>query len=258
MKTVFSSPASVFMDACKAQGVTEFTGARNRQGIVILTTTLHRDTIEWDIPFRALDAPLDINAMPDIGPVRMLGALANVASGYDEGVSSKFEIAVPSAFKGHDGFCPSAERYWDRTLQSLTNNHPPLAEVYVDDNDEAVAIRKGRGAIPTVMLLQSVRIVDNGKSFTYLPGSLVHLSASGDETRVVRHGASRKLTVPGGSIVRPWSDVTGMNYLRQTPLAYNDATLIKYEANAGHISVEQPWQAAQALAYHIIEYGNRE
>ncbi|HSX30509.1 MAG TPA: hypothetical protein VLE99_01185 [Candidatus Saccharimonadales bacterium] len=250
------SPASVFLSACEAQGVVEATEAKGRQGIIALIATLHRGVVEAGIPlrFNALDGPLDIGAMPNIGPVRMLGALANVASGYDQGVDSDFEITTPSAFKGGDGDCPNAEQHWNSTLESRSNGHPPLAEVYVAENGEAVAIRKGRGAVPTVLLLKAVRIVDgNNVPFTYLPGSLVHLSAVGDETRIVRQGPNHKLEIPGGSVVRPWGDVTGVNYLRQTPLAYDDSTLVASEAYAKHVSVERPWQAVQDLAELIIE-----
>jgi hypothetical protein len=127
--------------------------------------------------------------------------------------------------------------------------------VYIDDyNGEPVAMRKGRGATPTALLLQPVHIIDgNNRPFTYLPGSLVHLSASGDETNIVRHSSSRKLQVPKQGLVRPWSDVTGMDYIRQTPLAYNNSDLINAEPYAPQVSIERPWQAVQYLARHVIQ-----
>ena len=221
---------------------------------ILYTIAFERRDVLMGVRYAAVDAPLKIDAMPDVGPVRMLAALANVASGYEVEIDSQFEVTRPAAMKGHDGDCPNAEKYWSRTLESLEGENPPLAEVYVDDTGRAVAIRKGRGAAPTALLLQSVRIVDDEYDpFTYMPGGLVHLSAIGDEERIVRVGASRKLQVPLNGIVRPWSDVTGMSYLRETPLAYNDPSLRQFEPYAKNISVQTPWETAQKLANHIIQ-----
>jgi hypothetical protein len=251
------TPAQIFADACEAQGVTQQTGVEKRRGIVSMAYKFHRATIEWGISRKALDGPLDIDQMPDLGPVRTLGALANVASGYAEGVTSELQITRPSALKNSDGSCPNAEKFWDATVDSINNGKPALAEVYLGTNGKAAAIRKGRGAVPTALLLQPVSIIDGkNKPFTYLPGSLVHLSAADDETRIIRQGSTHKLQVPDAGIVRPWSDVVGMDYVRETPVAYDDNALVKHESytEVAAFSHDNPWRAVQTLAQHIIEH----
>jgi hypothetical protein len=253
MSIEVSSPGSIFLDACKAQEVTMSMDVARGSGILYTIAFEHQDILRG-VRYPALDAPLNIDAMPDVGPVRMLAALANVASGYSEGVDSQFEVTAPATLKGHHGDCPNAEKHWNRTLESFAGRNPPLAEVYVDDNGTAVAMRKGRGAVPTALLLQSVRIIDDENDpFTYLPGSLVHLSAIGDEERIKRFSSSRKLQVPENGIVRPWSEVTGMTYLRETPLAYNERGQVECEPYAQNVSVQRPWETAQAFANLIIQ-----
>lgn len=253
MSIELSSPVDMFLDACKAQEVNVSMDVGKGGGILHVIAFEHQDVLRG-VRYAALDAPLNIDAMPDVGPVRMLAALANVASGYGEGVDGQFEVTTPAALKGHDGDCPNAEKYWNRTLESLQAEIPPLAEVYVDDNGAAVAMRKGRGAVPTALLLQPVRIIDDENDpFTYLPGSLVHLSAVDDEKRIERVSSSRKLQVPQTGIVRPWNDVTGMTYLRETPLAYNDEAFIRSEPYAANVSVPNPWETARKLANSIIQ-----
>jgi len=251
------TPAEVFIAACEAQNVAQHIDAEGHRGVITLAIRLHMDVVESGILFKALDGPLDINRMPNIGPIRTLGALANVASGYPEGVMSAYEIANPSAFKGYDGRCPNGETHWHNTLASLTSDQPALAEVYVDEANTPVAIRKGRGAVPTALLLQAVKITDgNNTPFVYLPGSLVHLSAVDDDARITRHGSNHKLLVPPEGCVRPWRDVVGMNYLRQTSVAYPSKALAEqesYVSGAATSSIANPWKAVQALAQRIVE-----
>lgn len=251
-----TTPIGAFSAACDQQGISERFGHGGRTGVITLLQRYHRDVLIDENTSPNLSAELDINKIPDIGPLRMLGALANVSSGYEAGIYSDHVIANPAAFKGRDGDCPNAEEYWNNTLESLTKETQPLAEVYVDDDGAPIAVRKGRGGKPTAILLQPVHVIDDEiKPFTYPSGSLMHLSAIGDDKRITQVGPASKLEVPGKGLVRPWSDVTGMSYLRQTAIAYDNRAFIEAEGRsyAERVTVDEPWTALRTLAQQIIQ-----
>ncbi|HYH74920.1 MAG TPA: hypothetical protein VD735_03085 [Candidatus Saccharimonadales bacterium] len=225
-----------------------------------------------------LQSPLDVAALPDGGPYRMLGALLNTTFGIPDTSPSAYTCLTPS--RNEFSICDGIEESWFNTLLSQEEipAKPPLVQVFTNSDGLPVAMRKGRGAHATGVLLEPVRgnaaathDAADVQELVYGPGAIVQISTKHDAALLERKLVPRpvqnsdkveyelchKLVLPDGhSLVSPASDITGLHFSRLSPLMYDDPDILA-EQHYGAPYLDKPMSRLRDLAHAVVAHAQK-